>query len=176
LTKLKLVKKLFQTGFLGSFYFTIGILESKEVPKTREYSEDLKVRAVEACKSEKTQSEVSRTFGISRQLISVWIKAEKKNKTLAKGIRTGRPRKTSRREDLLIGRMSKQDPFKSSPQIARDINENRAEKISIPIVKRRPNDADSFGSRPCKKPMISKKNRIARFKFSKEHISWTTKD
>lgn len=46
--------------------------------------------------------------------------------------------------------------------------------ISVSTMKRRLKDAGLFERRPVKKPFISKKNRVARIKFAKDHLNWDT--
>lgn len=48
--------------------------------------------------------------------------------------------------------------------------------VSVSTTKRRLADAKLYGRRPAKKPLISKKNRMARLHFAKTHQHWTSKE
>ena len=62
------------------------------------------------------------------------------------GSKSGRPRKTSVREDNLIARMSKADPRLSAPEINREIKANNS--IEVP---------DCLGVVPPKSPSFPRK-------------------
>ena len=72
--------------------------------------------------------------------------------------------------------MSKGDTRLTGPQITSKCNKHSEVKISESTVKRRLRDNNLFGRRPCRKPLISKKNRMAQVKFAKEHLHWTKQD
>ena len=96
---------------------------------------------------------------ISRKKVYNAIKSCVENPdVLIKGkSRKPRPRKTDVRTDGVIVRMVKKDPFKSSRQIASDINESLNLELSSRLVRRRLNEANLFGRISRKKPLLSKK-------------------
>ena len=72
--------------------------------------------------------------------------------------------------------MSKGDSRLFGPQITFAYKKYYEVKISDSTVKRRLCDDNLFGRRPSRKPLISKKNQMARVKFAKEHLDWTKQD
>lgn len=144
--------------------------------KIREYSSDFKDAVVAAINTGSKDSAVARQFGVRRQLVSDWKQKKLRHGTTANKPRTGRPRKTTRRDDSAICRQSERNPRLTAMDIWRDLNKAGAPNISVSTVKRRLNAAGLFGRRPSKKPMISEKNRRARLAFAKKHLHWTAKD
>lgn len=144
--------------------------------KTKEYSEDFKTAVVKAVQDGHSQSEVARLFKISRQIISVWCRNFEARGTAAKLPRSGRPKKTTQKDDHIMVRLSKADPQLTAQSVTNIFNENRELKIHVATVRRRLNDAGLHARRPSRKPFISKKNRIARLAFAKNHLHWGQKE
>lgn len=65
------------------------------MPKHKEYSTDFKKAVITALKQGKTQTEVTRNFNVSRQLVSIWNKVFNKRGTIENKSRSGRPKKNS---------------------------------------------------------------------------------
>ena len=72
--------------------------------------------------------------------------------------------------------MPKGDAPLTGPQITSEYNKYSEVKISESTVNRRLRDNNLFGRRPSRKPLISKKNWMARIKFTKKHLYWTKQD
>lgn len=146
------------------------------MPKSKEYSNDFKNAVITALKKGKSQSEVAQSFQVSRQLVSAWNKDYIKRKTVENKPRSGRPKKTTSKEDRLIKKLSTSDVRKSAMQIKNELQENYDINIHVSTVKRRLKDFGLKGRRPSKKPLISAKNRKQRLAFAKRHRSWTSKE
>lgn len=144
------------------------------MPKRKEYSIEMREAVIRALKEGRTQISVSRDFGISRQLVSVWNRHYKVRGDVHNKSRSGRPRKTTIREDKLIRRQSVADPQKSATAIAKDLHENYGVNVHVSTIKRRLKEQGLMARRPSKKPLISKKNRKARITFAKAHQNWTS--
>lgn len=141
--------------------------------KHREYSNDFKEAVIKALNDGQSQSEVARCFNISRKVVSNW-----KKKFLAQGNvynrnRSGRPRKTNDRDERLIKTLSVRDVRKTAVDIRNDLSEYHGLDLSVSTVKRRLAALGLHGRRPCKKPLISLRNRRQRLAFAKYHRSWT---
>lgn len=117
-----------------------------------------------------TQAEASRQFGVSRQLVNAWIILKTKWGNLSLSPRTGRPRKTTEHDNHVFWKMLKVDARLTATKIAAEYNKSAEVKISVPTIKRRILDGNLFGRRPSRKPLVSKKSRIARVKFAKKHL------
>lgn len=116
-------------------------------------------------------AEIAKILNISRKKVYNAINSCVENPdVLINGkIRKPRSRKTDARTDAAIVRMVKNDPFKSSRQIASDINQSLSTKISSRLVRRRLNEANLFGRISRKKPLLSKINISKRLNFAKTH-------
>jgi hypothetical protein len=93
--------------------------------------------------------------------------------TLDKIPKSGRPRKTTILMDTRIKRMSQSDPWLPAPRIIAKIPEIL---VSPRTVQRRLIQAKLFSRRPAKKPLFSRRNRLARLTFAREHINWIMQD
>jgi len=87
------------------------------MPTRKEYSVEMREAVIRALNEGRTQSSVSRDFGISRPLVSVWNRRYKDRGEVYNKSRSGRPRKTTIREDKLIKRQSIEQILKSLPQL-----------------------------------------------------------
>ena len=90
--------------------------------------------------------------------------------------RSGRPRKTTQREDSIDVRTSKVNPRLNAVDIRREMDTTHGVKLSSSTVQRRIRSTGLLGRRPAKKPLISLKNRLARVAFAKKHLHWTSSD
>jgi hypothetical protein len=75
--------------------------------------------------------------------------------------------------DRRIKRMSQNDPWLPAPRIIAEIPEML---VSPRTIQRRLIQAKLFSRRPVKKPLVSRRNRLARLAFAREHINWTIHD
>ena len=73
-------------------------------------------------------------------------------------------------------RMLRLNPSLSAVDIRKYITARRRLDVSVSRVKRRLRSFELYGRRPVKKSFISEKNRKARVRFAKEHLSWTVDD
>lgn len=89
---------------------------------------------------------------------------------------TGRPKKTSIRQDRQIRRLSIAHPSRTAVEIHRSLIETDDLDISVRTVRRRLMSFGLHGRHGVKKPLISKKNRMARLKFAQEHLHRSIED
>lgn len=142
-------------------------------PKRKEYPVAFRESVVDALRKGRSQAQTARDFNISRQLVSLWNRKYKINLHVENKPRSGRPRKTTAKQDRLIIRKSKADPKLTSMAIHTDLKENHGIQVHVSTVKRRLAEAGLHGRRPSKKPLISAKNRKARLAFARKHKDWT---
>ena len=128
-------------------------------------------RIIEMLNQGKKLKEIHNDLGIPMSTLCMKRKRYLERNTLEPLPRSGRPRITTEREDRMVLRESQKDPFKPSQQIAIDIG--RAD-VSPNTIRRR---LLTLGGLHCrvasKKPLLSRKNRIARFKWALDHRNWT---
>lgn len=121
----------------------------------------------------RTQAELSDQFGVSQGAISQLLSSMKNRGTVKRAKAHGNPRKTTKKLDQMIVRISRDNPQMTAVDITRDLHEFHGSDVSVWTVRRRLCDAGLHGRRPVTKPLISKKNRLARLKFATEHVGWT---
>ena len=105
----------------------------------------------------------------------ILAKYDKCNSTTA-GISSGRPRITSKTDDNTLVRLSKKDRFQTAASISREVGHNHGMQVSRNTVSRRLKEAGLNSRSPAVKPLISKKNRIARQSFAAKHVVWSDDD
>lgn len=133
------------------------------------YSNDLKLQIVKMHEKGEAQSVISKLFDINKSVVSRIIKRYTERGTTVGPLRSGRPRSTTRREDILITRQCQSNPFLSATKIKAEVGL----QISSRTIQRRLVEKGLYSRRPAKKPLLTKKQRINRLNFAREHLNWT---
>lgn len=116
---------------------------------------------------------ISRQLGLTPCTVSRILAQNRKRGSVAPRKSPGRPKKTNRREDLRIIAQATANPFATSVDILRNLPNLG---ITARTIRRRLVDGGLGSYRPCKKPLLSKKNIKARLKFAEEHVNWTVEE
>jgi transposase len=103
--------------------------------KTKEFSEDLKKVVISALRKGKSQAQVAKDFGLSRQIVNIWNNKQLTTGTTDNKKRPGRPSKITCRTKNVIRKLSKADPRKTAVDINRDLREYHNLQISNSAVK-----------------------------------------
>lgn len=142
----------------------------------RSLPKQIKEKIIEALNNGDSLSEVSRRFDIPKQTVYSIKKRFQERGHLDNMSKSGRPKKTSIRQDRKIRRLSVADPRRSAVNIHKNLNQTNDLNISVRTVRRRLESFGLHGRHGVKKPLITKKNKIARLKFAREHLHWSVKD
>lgn len=110
-----------------------------------------------------TQREIAKIINRSQKFVFTALSPPKECKL------RGRPRKTTPADDNFIERLSKRDPFKSAAVIQKEINV----EISSRTVARRLVERNLFGRLSRKVPMLTKRQRLSRKTFARDHFNWS---
>lgn len=113
-------------------------------------------------KAGKSQREIADYLGRSKTFVFNALHSTGKREL------TGRPRKTTPKDDSAIKRASQKDPFKASKQIRDELNLS----VSSRTVQRRLAEKGLGGKSPRKVPMLTPKHLKARLKYAKDHFDW----
>jgi hypothetical protein len=143
------------------------------MPRGIPICKELKQMVINAHLERKKQSAISKQFLLPKYSVSKIISTYNRRGHLDKIPKSGRPRKTTILMDRRIKRMSQNDPWLSAPRIIAEIPEIL---VSPRTIQRRLVQAKLFNRRPAKKPLVSRRNRLARLAFAREHINWTIHD
>lgn len=141
--------------------------------KRRSVSSQEKQRVIDLHKDGHSNVGISKKIGRSVSVVQRIVALFKSTGSTVSPPKTGRPRKTSVKEDRIMVRLSLKDRFKSAAEISRELSESYECHVSRKTVSRRLIRAGLNARVPASKPLISKKNQKARLNFSIEHAVWT---
>lgn len=133
------------------------------------YCTSVKNNVIKEFQGGMSQKNICEKFCMPRSTVSYVINKFKNTKTVETIHRGGRPKCTTTREDARIVREFRKDPYKSASRVIESLNL----KLSLRTVQRRAVAGGLKSYRAAKKPFISQKNRKARLKFAREHLTWT---
>jgi transposase len=119
-----------------------------------------------------SQSVIATRLGISRCAVQNALR-EPAADGLPRRSKTGRIRKTTARQDRYLKTIIVRSPHASCARIAQDARDHNID-VSVRTVRRRLSDEFKLvARRPAKKPLMTKKQRLARVTFCKEMRSKT---
>ena len=124
----------------------------------------------------KKQRQISTITNVPLSTVKSIIGVFKKTGDIKRRVDSGRTRKTSKRQDTAIVRMSKKDPFMPSREIRKNMNLDYNINISHQTVTRRLKEAGLNGCVSRKKPFISKNNIKKRLEWAIAHKNWNVDD
>lgn len=119
------------------------------------------------------QTEITKRLGIARSTVSQLIQHFKTVGSSEAKKSTGRPRITSKRDDISIGRCARINPTYSSIEICA---ETGVQASSRTIRRRLLKDFGLAARHPAKKPLLTEQQRLKRLKFCKKYEHWSPKD
>ena len=138
-------------------------------------TERVKTAIIKAVEAKTPYSTICKQFGVSKSTIAYIMKLFRETGDVLRRPLSGRPRKTTEKEDRMLIRLSKADPRKNAVELNTEMRNKYNVSTSVTVTKQRLRDAGLFGRRPAKKPYIKRKNQKARIRFAMEHRHWTTK-
>ena len=118
-------------------------------------------------KEKYTIREISEKVKRSKSVVGRVVKSYNDTGKIVSAFKTGKPRKTSTREDRIMQRLSLKDRFKSCTEIERVMNSTSRQTVS-----RRLQEIGLFNRIPRKKPLVSSKNK-KRLEFANRYVIWT---
>lgn len=121
----------------------------------------------------KSCSVIAEILKVSKSSVSRTLKRQRETGSNKNKKGSGRPRKTSKRDDNRMLQISKANRFKSASDIRAEINQSLDAPVSLTTVKRRLREGGLFGRIAVKKPLLSSANKRKRLQFAKEHENWT---
>ncbi|KAK6173376.1 hypothetical protein SNE40_016841 [Patella caerulea] len=89
--------------------------------------------------------------------------------------RSGRPRKTTQRDNHLIKRVVQRSPYSSLPKLHALLLQ-KGTKVSKMTISRRLSGYALKSYKPARKPLLTKTMKTKRLAFAMEHRSWTVAD
>lgn len=136
-------------------------------------SDEIRKLIVEAKQKGETTRDIAERFHVAIGTVSsIWSRWNARGSVKTKKI-PGKPRKTTAGQNRLLVRQFKKDPFMTAVDLRRYAQDHLNITMSVRTARNILIRAGLRGRIPVKKPWISKKNRIARLKFAREHKDWT---
>ena len=133
--------------------------------------------AIGMSKSGDDQYKIAATLNCATKSVRELEKKVKETKSLSDRPRSGRPKKTSPREDRNIKFNSLQDRFLPATKLAKNIAPNYLKKkVTARTVRSRLIKAGLPARTPRKKPKLSSTHIKARYEWAKEHLECLEED
>ena len=124
-------------------------------------------------KEKDTIREISENVKRSKSVVGRVVKSYNDTGKIVSAFKTGRPHKTSAREDRIMQRMSLKDRFKPCTEIKKVMNSTSCVNVSRQTVSRRLQEIGLFNRTPRNKPLVSSKNKKKRLEFANRYVIWT---
>lgn len=137
------------------------------MPKISIYS---RTRVVELIESGLSQRQVAKELKISRCGVQEVLKKYKKEGKVEDMQRTGRPKAFNERQERLLVRNVKIDPFLTASALRNKFNWSKM--VTVQTVRNILRRYKLFGRITAVKPLLSKLQKKKRFEWCKEHIQW----
>ena len=124
-------------------------------------------------KEKHTIREISEKVKRSKSVVGRVFKSYNDTGKIVSAVKTGRPRKTSAREDRIMQHVSLKDRFKSCTEIKWVMNSTSCVNVSRQTVSRQLQEIRLFNRTPRKKPLVSSKNKKKKLEFANRYVIWT---
>lgn len=134
--------------------------------------ESIKWQVIGQFKTGKNKSEISRLLNISRKCVINTIRVYKKSNNVKNKSRSGRPRVTNSRVERLIVNKVKNNRSITANSLKNELKEELSVNISRQTINRRLLEKNLKSCVATRKPLLTEKNRKARFEWCKDKLSW----
>lgn len=120
-----------------------------------------------------SSTEIAKRVKCHRTTVSRMIEKYKKNGSVDDKHRSGRPRKSTERQDRTLRRISMCNRKLTSPQITRIWSQTCSVEVCTSTVRRRLLAKGLKGCRARSKPLLTDHHRKCRLAWAKKHANWT---
>lgn len=144
--------------------------------KRKELSNDVKERIIQMLIEGKTQMQVAAIMKCSQGMISnLWAKYRRTGK-IQNDPRSGRPRATSIKQDRYLIKICRKMRKSTSKQINIEWTKSSGSNVCDRTVRNRLNQHGYRFRKAKTKPLLTKKHRLQRLRWAKQHKRWTKED
>ena len=143
------------------------------MPPYRKTSTELQTRAVVLMEMGVSCREVSRQLKVNVKTIYNIKKRVGESGSVADRPQSGRPKKTSVRQDRALVRYSLSDRRLTSPELRQRMEAELGVTVSSSAIKKRLNSAGLRGCVAVKKPLLRPAKIKSRLEFARRHKHWT---
>ena len=136
------------------------------MPRTKEISEDIRLRIVDLHKAGKGYKSISKNLDVHQSMVRQIVYKWRMLSTVATLPRSGHPAKmTARSQHRML------NEIKKNPRVsAKDLQKSLEHAVDESTIRKTLNKNGVHGRTPRKKPLLSKKNIAACQKFAKVHL------
>uniref|UniRef100_A0A803KDU4 Transposase n=1 Tax=Xenopus tropicalis TaxID=8364 RepID=A0A803KDU4_XENTR len=144
------------------------------MPRSKEIEEQMRTKVIEIYQSGKGYKAISKALGLQRTTVRAIIHKWQKHGTVVNLPRSGRPTKITPRAQRQLIREATKDPRTTSKELQASL---ASIKVSVhdSTIRKRLGKNGLHGRFPRRKPLLSKKNIMARLNFAKKNISMIAK-
>lgn len=119
---------------------------------------------------------IARKIHVSYKGVQNTIRRFNETGSLANRPRSGRPKCTTKQEDLTLKLISKRNRRLTAPEIRASLNMHRNKQVSLSTVKLRLKECGLFGRVAVRKPLLKPQNRRKRLEWAKKYQNFTIED
>ena len=116
--------------------------------------------------------DIARQHGITRGEVSRLIRKWHETGTVCDRPRSGRPRKSTRREDRLLLRMARQNRFLSANHLRNTWQQHLGVRVSREMVNKRLLAGGYKSRRPRRQPKLTRAHKAAHLRWVTYHQHW----
>lgn len=136
-------------------------------------SEAIRWQAVGLSRAGATAGDIALQLGIARITVHRILRRYRNTNNVTPDKSTGRPRKTTAREDRLLLNMVRRDRTRSARALSQDWQQTLNRPISRETTNRRMLERGYKAYRPVKKPKLSARHKALRLNFARQHQNLT---
>lgn len=136
-------------------------------------SHDDRVRIVALRETGITIRQLAARFNVRPNTICDLVRKHQQTQSVDDRQRSGRPKKSTERQDRQLLRMSARSPRKSSRGLAHQWQQEAGVEVTARTVRSRLFKAGRFSYVAPKKPLLTARHRAARLQWAREHVRWT---
>ncbi|CAJ1071497.1 hypothetical protein CRYPA_288 [Xyrichtys novacula] len=118
------------------------------------------------------QNAIATALGITQGAVSKILKRHRQTGVPTPRPRSGRPRKTTVREDRYLHRLSRTGRTKTSTQLRNEWMRFTNTPVTSRLVRYRLLNVGYFARRPVWKPLLQRRHRQARLGWAHDHLNW----
>lgn len=139
--------------------------------KSQETSRQIREKVIKFNEEGLSCRQISKRLDVPKSTVHYILKKYAKTGAVVNLGGRGRKRKTSHRTDRLMKKLALQNRKVSAAKIAAEVKAVTRTDVCPQTVRNRLHETGLHGRVPRKKPLISKRNKVKRLNFAKEHIN-----
>lgn len=145
----------------------------------KQLSKDVRGAIIALHNCGKSQGQIAKELNIAKSTVNLWVSRAKNNEaqtTPSPKKRSGRPRKTNLRTDILMKRLVVKNPTITAKELKFNMKNLLSDVAERTIQNRLQKELGLPSRHAAKKPFINEIMRQKRVAFCKKYINWTVED